>query len=203
MPTRWPPNVLFSICFNDHDVRLPRPDGRLDLPYRFPLCTLMLYPSTYNSLSWFDQRQDAATTLPTTLDLPPQCQQQVSPLAGHRQQGVAGRARPLEGELEAEAAPCPLLSPPRLSPSKVWTYFDSQHGILNWYLMEPVLSSKVRELSKRQMTLILDQSGRGCKFYPPLLSYLCPQLNEGSCNHISVMAPAKAGPDNEVSYLQW
>ena len=26
-----------------------------------------------------------------------------------------------------------------------------------------------------------------------------PQLNEGSCNHISVMAPSRAGPDNEVS----
>jgi len=27
------------------------------------------------------------------------------------------------------------------------------------------------------------------------------QLNEGSCNHISVMAPAKAGPDNEVMLI--
>ena len=30
---------------------------------------------------------------------------------------------------------------------------------------------------------------------------VCPQLNEGSCNHISVMAPARANPDEEVRFM--
>ena len=30
---------------------------------------------------------------------------------------------------------------------------------------------------------------------------VCPQLNEGSCNHISVMAPARANPDKEVRFM--
>ena len=30
---------------------------------------------------------------------------------------------------------------------------------------------------------------------------VCPQLNEGSCNHISVMAPARANTDEEVRFM--
>ena len=30
---------------------------------------------------------------------------------------------------------------------------------------------------------------------------VCPQLNEGSCNHISVMAPARANQDEEVRFM--
>ena len=150
------PLGLFSTCSNY--LRLPR----LDLLYRFPLCTYWWYPSTLYvqlaELSWVDQRQHAAPPLLTSLGLP-RPPQPVPPLAGHRQRGVAGPTRPLEGKLETEAAPCPFLPAPWLSPSKVLTLFGFS-------------------------AIFLDQSWKGCKFdccsTPAERGLLQPHLSDGT-----------------------